>query len=883
MNQVRKYGKPAAIVVLLLVVAQSAVSFVVRTRRVREYLVAHLERAFGRPVTVGDFSAQLLPIPRLDVDAITVGEDPEFGNEYFLRAERMTASVRWWGLLKGDFEFGTMSLTRPSLILVRNASGVWNLEGWLPPPAWKAAGNLVTYGPQLPAESTHNLQKIEFDEGRVNFKFGADKRPFAFTNVSGSVEQVGTGRWQLQMEAVPWRSGVQLQSTGTLQVNGDVAGTLARLQPAQIRVHWEKVSLADLFRLITGNDYGVRGQLALDASAAVGKPVVGQTADAGKWQFVLRARATQIHRWDLTERNDNPQFNASAKGEWDLAAGEGRAEEWRIDSPRSNLQGSGTLWTSGNRCWNAHIAGAAVQAEDLLAWYRAFRPNIAEEVSIEELLTGTGTLSGWPLKLEDAHLRGSAGTLSVPGILLPLRIGEVRGELRKAIFIVEPVRLSLGEANLEQTVTRKAEKVGVKVRAAEAQDTAEIRASHNFASHSGALRVEGRLEKAENLFKLASAFGITLNRGWELTGGLTGAAELDWARGLVPNKQWNGAVGTAKSELQVAGLNLPIRLDDARLEWKKGQRSATVGRASAFGATWTGSISEAAAIHEGELPNWHFQLHADRLDAAELDRWVGPRSRPNWLQRLLPSLLGNSNAQAKPSELLRRISAEGDLFADTMVVEKLKLSKAHADLRLKDLRLEVRTADAQWAGGEVRGSMQAVFGATPKYEISAEMSSVSLGQLPWATRWADRWGGMASGTIHVKTEGVGRVDLLKQIRGSGQFTAKNVEFRGWDVSSSLDIGALRTGTSRWTGAAGEFSLKDRVVSLDGIQLDGPRGKTLLAGTIDFTQAANLTFSEASTDRHAATSQVPVGYLELSGPLDAPKVVVKTTLSDQAKR
>ena len=82
---------------------------------------------------VGRFSVQILPIPELDVDAVTIGEDPAFGNEYFLRAEHMTARLRWLGLLRGHFEFGTMSFTRPSLILVRNADGHWNLEGWLPP------------------------------------------------------------------------------------------------------------------------------------------------------------------------------------------------------------------------------------------------------------------------------------------------------------------------------------------------------------------------------------------------------------------------------------------------------------------------------------------------------------------------------------------------------------------------------------------------------------------------------------------------------------------------------------------------------------------------------------------------------------------------------
>jgi AsmA-like protein len=886
MNRFRKYLKIAAVLLVLLLAAQAGVSLLVKTHGVREYLLAHLSRAFGRPVTVGSFSAQLLPIPRLDVDAITVGEDPAFGNEYFLRAEGMTASLRWWGLFKGDFEFGTMSLTRPHLILVRNSLGVWNLEGWLPPPAWKAAGNYVTYGPQLPAESTHHLQKIEFDEGRINFKLGADKRPFAFTNVSGSVEQLGTGRWRLQIEAVPWRSGVQLQSTGTVQVSGDVAGTLARLQPAEIQVHWEKVSLADLFRLITGNDYGVRGQLALDGTANIGKPVAGQSYEEGKWQFALRVRASQIHRWDLTERDDNPRIDVNAKGKWDLAAGEGSAEELRIDLPHSNLQASGKLRVSEMRSWSAHVTSAAVQAEDLLAWYRAFQPDVAEDLAIDDLLTGNATVSGWPIKLEDAHAAGTTGTLSVPGFTRPVRIGELHGELRKAIFAVEPLRLSLSEAKVEQPAAGKAEKTAAKPSrpaVAETQDFAEIRASHDFAAQAGTLRVDARLEKAQNFLKLAAAFGKTLNHGWELTGGLTGTTEVEWDHGLLRNIHRSGSINAVKAELQVAGLNLPIRLDDTRLEWDKGQRNTTVNKAGAFGATWNGTISETLPVDGRELPRWKFQLHADRLDAAELDRWVGPRARPNWLQRLLPSLLGKSNTQAKASELLRRVSADGDLFADTVVIEKIKLSTAHANLLLMDLHLDVREAEAQWAGGEVRGSMLAVFGAAPKYEISAEIEQVSLGQLPWAARWAERWGGTASGKIHLRTGGVGREDLLKQLAGNGEFTAKNVEFRGWDVAGSLDAGALRTGASRWTNADGQFLLKDRVITLNAIRLSGPRGKTLLAGTIDFAQAANLTFSEAATDKRAAASPLPGHHLELKGPLDAPQVVMKATIAEQAKR
>jgi len=234
MLRLRTYGKWIGALVILLVLAQLGLPFLLRTHRMRTYFLSHLQRSFGRPVEARRFSMDILPFPRLDVEGVSINENPSFGREYFLRADRLTASVRWFGLLRGHFDFGTISLSRPSLILVRNEQGRWNLEGWLPPAPSKSTATAISYGPQSPADSGNHLQKIEFDEGRINFKTGDEKRPFAFTNVSGSVEQMGPGRWQLRLEAQPWRSGVELQSAGRVRVQGDIAGTSAPQLEARI-------------------------------------------------------------------------------------------------------------------------------------------------------------------------------------------------------------------------------------------------------------------------------------------------------------------------------------------------------------------------------------------------------------------------------------------------------------------------------------------------------------------------------------------------------------------------------------------------------------------------------------------------------------------------
>lgn len=872
MTRLRKIGNWAVLLVVLLVTAQLSVSFALRTRRIHGYLIAHLERTFGRPVQVGEFSAQILPIPRLDMEGVTVVEDPGFGAEYFLRAESMRASLRWMGLLRGQFEFGTMSLTRPSLILVRNVRGQWNLEGWLPPVASKATDGHAAYGPQ-PAEHTSNyLQKIEFEEGRINFKTGDEKRPFAFTDVTGSVEQVGPGRWRLKLQAKPWRSGVILQSAGILYASGDVAGTSARLQPAQVQVHWDKVSLADLFRLATGNDFGVRGEFGFDGTASMGAGEGGkQNAVPGRWKFDVQARALQVHRWDLTERNDNPRVSVQVKGVWDLWAREARAEEMSVDLPHSNIRGAGEFGTAADSSWRMNIESAAVEGQDILAWYRAFGPGVAEGLGVEQFFTGKGVVRGWPVRWEEGQLASEGGIVRVPELAEVLRVGVVRGGLKGNVMQVEPVRISVSAA-------AKTGKIAAKGR--ELQNWAEIRFSHDVVLKSGGIRADGHLDQPSIFFKTAAAVGKTVNHGWELGGGVSSAMEWNWDGGIFRNGRWNGSLHFLKAELQAAGLNLPMELDDARMEWKAGRKSATIASGSAFGAAWSGTIGEERGAGDGEVSGWKFQLHADHLDATEFDRWVGPRARPNWLQRLLPSLLGNANAGGKPSELLRRVSAEGEITADAVSVEKIKLSKARAKVSLQDLQLKLRDVEAQWAGGTVRGAMDAVFRGTPKYEITAQIERANLTQLPLKAGWTERWNGLASGSVHLTTAGVGRDELLAQIAGRGDVRFKNVEFRGWDVAESLESGAPKTGASRWGSGEGEFAVKDRGLSFEAIQLDGAGTKLWLTGSLGFAKEVSLTFRAMAVDGRGMESGAEARVLRVSGPPETPKVTVQTVSAVQ---
>ena len=866
MNRLQKWWKPALAIVALVIVLQACVSLLARTHRAHAYLVEHLERAFGRPLEVGSFDARILPTPRLDAEGITVDEDPAFGHEYFLRAEHLSANLRWMGLLRGHFEFGTISLNKPSLILVRNSEGRWNLERWLPPAKLNPSRNASAYGPVSPTASANRLEKIEFEEGRVNFKTEDDKQPFAFTNVSGTVEQISPARWQLQLAAQPWRSGVSLQSAGTIRVFGDLAGTSARLQPAEFTLHWSEASLADVFRLFRGQDYGVRGVFALDATAKSG---VVKEDRPGDWTILVQGRARQIHRWDLTERTDNPRLNLNVTGRWNAGTGNLAADEIALEGPRSNFRGMFRLAGGGVPSMELRLDSMGIQASDLLAWYRAFHSDVAEGVTADQYFTGGMILRGWPPTVESAALSSSGGIVRVPGFAEPVHIGPVTGGRERGMLMLGPMRVALG-GEPRDIVAPKRRRVALAM-----VNAADLTFAHDLNSQAGSISAEGNFTTVEDFLRLSAAFGQSQNHGWEMTGQATAVTKWEWKQPL--DGHWNGRIGFKKASLTVAGLNQPLKISEGELDWIDGRRVARVVRVEGFGGTWTGNIEETARADRENEANWNFHLYADQLDAADLDRWVGPRARPSWLQRLLPSLMGGSTPSTPASELVRRVNAEGELGITHLTIEKLKLEKLLARGSLHDLKLDVSDAQAEWAGGKVHAKINAKFSPRPVYEIAAKLERVNLAQLPGAGRVGERLSGVASGTLQVKTEGVGRDELLRKLAGRGDFHLNNVEFRGWDVNESVADGAAHTGVSRWAIGEGSLLLEDSHILLQDFHLDSGKQLTLVKGTLSFGRSADLAIETATArkSKDRKTNDSGAGHvLKISGPLDGPKVSVE---------
>jgi len=359
-------------------------------------------------------------------------------------------------------------------------------------------------------------------------------------------------------------------------------------------------------------------------------------------------------------------------------------------------------------------------------------------------------------------------------------------------------------------------------------------------------------------------------------------------------------VVVSKAYLAVAGLNQHLQVGNAACVWEHGTRSVLLGAVEGFGTSWTGTLRENPEVSADGQAHWSFHLHGGALDAAEIDRWVGPRARPSWLRSLLDSLGGAENKGGPPnagdepapsaaisaSGLIRQVDAQGDVSLDALTVENLRLENVRATGRLHGLQVDVSDVSAQWAGGKVRGKLNAKFAPRPVYEVTAQLEGVNLARLPEMPNISERLGGAASGNVHLTTEGVGRTELLQNLAGQGKVTLREVEFRGWDVEASVVDGAARAGVSRWARGTGAFTLAHRALQIEPLRLEDGRQLTLVRGSIDFAQRAD--FSIQTTDAEHLTSagppaskNAPGKSLKVSGPLNALQVTVDAALARDA--
>jgi hypothetical protein len=821
-------------------------------------LTRRLEAAFGRPVDVAHYSFSLLAGLRLEADRVTVAEDPRFGNEYFLRADSLTIGLHWGALLRGRIELGPLSLSGPSLNLVRLPDGEWNLESWLPRPR----GNLPTAS--APGRASLRLQRIDLSGGRVNFKQGDGKLPFALANVEGSVEQVSPGSWRINLQAQPFRAAVVVQQAGVLSLTGIVGGTSSRLRPASFELNWAGASLSDVLRLLRGNDYGVRGLFSLQLAA--------KTVDYD-WNLSLHTEFRSLHRWDLPLRPDDPAANLNVEARW--APDESRFELTQavLEAPRSNIHATGAMsWTTAPDAMQAAVKNAQLQIvssgvamADALTWYRAFHRDVPEQVALNGTATMHVTLAGWPPRIQKGIVASDGVELDGGSVRVPVRMGRASLLFTDHSISLLPAIFAIGVRSGEFRLRGSAQRVP--------------------RWHS-AWKLDGQTTEAGTFFVAANALGFSLPPGWLIDG--PAQFHLQWQDATLPLRSAvvasspsspssvfrhpQGTITLAGIEIRVPFLNREITHLSGTVNLSPGRNGDDVKiqltSADAFAANWRGTLERRAADDE-----WQFALSANELDAAEMDRWLNPQRRESLLDRILPFLASKPQPQPVPAWL----RGHGSVSVGEFALAPLSLSQFTADAALDGRKLALTNARAQFYGGEVLGSIALNLTAQPTYDATAKFTDVNLGSLAAQTAsLANLFAGTASGDIQISAKGIGRAALLGSLACRGDARIRDGAYNGMDLDESLRAGARRPGTTSFPAASADFSCADGQVRVPRLHLETQAAAYNAAGYADFKRQVNLEFTPLAVEKVAGFAPVndppkknPFGGFTLTGALNSP--------------
>jgi hypothetical protein len=717
--------------VIAAVAAVLLVLFLFRpgVRHLRYRIAGSIGSALGRRVELDDVRLRLLPRPGFDLEGLVIYDDPAFSAEPMIRAQEVSAAIRLRSLFRGRIEIATLSATEPSINLVRNDLGRWNLA------------SLIERNAQIPVAPTGKpayeprpaFPYLEADHARINFKIGQIKKSYALMDADVALWQDSENSWGARIKAEPVRTDFNLTDTGLLQLNATwQRASSLRVTPLQITALWQQGQLGQITKLLSGRDRGWRGGVSVSAK-------LSGTPEA--LRIESETAIERFHRYDIVER-ENVRLTANCSGQYDAVAGmvtgllcespvgEGtlrlRGETFLMaDPPAYDLTIEATKVPVSSmvrllRQAKQQIPGDLAATGLLNAEFRATRstPEAMQQVIVSRrsapafgsLWSGTGSLSNVRLVSHSANAVGGQDQLTFSTIPLALvsttaAIGNLpaasqRFDKRKETKDDEPAgpHLRIGPAPLK------------------VNSAAPVNVGGWLSSASYRFFLRGELE-IKDLFGVENVMALPIARP-----PAQGSASLD----VSVSGPWQGftgpvALGTAQLRnvrAAIRGLNEPLEIVSATIALSPEavsmeKISARIGSTHWSGeassprhctapSTATSAISNTTPDFGSAAPSciFQFDLTADQLTSGDLVAWLTPHpaKRPWYL-----ILNSDSKSPAGPSPLLA-VRAHGSLHIGQLGLKKLAVTQLVTKVELDGKKIALTGLRAQVLQGTHQGN-----------------------------------------------------------------------------------------------------------------------------------------------------------------------------------
>ena len=823
--------------------------FLVRpgAQRLRTRIVRSISLALGRPVDVGRVTLRLLPQPGFDLENFVVHEDPEFGAEPVLQSSEVVATVRVSSLLRGRLEIARLSLAEPSLNLVRNSEGRWNLEKLVE----RAASTPVAPTAKARSEVRPGFPYIEADHGRINFKFGQEKKPYALTEANFALWQDSENIWGIRLRAQPTRTDFNLSDTGRLAVDGSWQRS-ANLHetPLQFTMQWEGAQLGQVTKLTLGQDKGWRGAVRLSATLT-GSPRDLQVSTEGSIE--------DFRRYDIS---GDPALRLAAHCSGHYSTADHVFSALACRGP----VGDGEIALNGSVApmpgtYDLTMLARSLPIQPLVEFVRRVKKNLPTDivaagkvdasVSVRRKPSPSGMdpiWQGWGEVLA-LNVRSSATTTRIVLDKIPFTVSSARdfdlnhaglkqrtAPSRKSASTRNEARVEVGPFNLA---------LG---RPANATVRGQFsRSGYNFV-------VQGDSE-VERLLEVARTIGLPAPQP-----AASGEARINlhvgggWAGFAAPV-----VTGTAQLHsvhARVRGLGKPVEIASATIELTPSAAEVRKVTASAGDNTWRGSLTIPRQCDTPRACVIGFDLHTDEFVTDNLAALANaaPGKQP-WYRFL------SSPEQPKP--YLASIHAAGRLTAGRVLIHNLVANRVSSQVELEQGHLQLSKLRAEVLGGQHSGDWQVDFTVNPPAcRGTGTLEKVALVQV--ADAMHDAWiTGTASIEYRASTLGWTKAELLSHADASFQMEARDGSLPHLTLAG--ESSPLRV--NRFTG---KFLLRAGKFEIEPGKLQTPGGIYQLSGTASWSRVLDIKLA-----REGARG------LNVTGTLNQPHVTLSTTPETQA--
>lgn len=808
--------------------------------QLRYRIAGSIGSALGRKVGLDNVRIRLLPRPGFDLEGLVIYDDPAFSAEPMMRAQDVSAAIRLRSLLRGRLEIATLSATEPSINLVRNDHGRWNLASLL-----ERSAHIPAAPTGKPAsERRPAFPYLEATHARINFKIGQAKKSWALTDADVALWQESENSWGARMTAQPVRTDFNLTDTGVVQLNAtwQRASTLSDT-PVQVAVQWQKGQLGQITKLFSGRDRGWRGGVSFGANLS-GTPKA----------LLMRSQLSieDFRRYDIMG-SGSVRLSTACAGHYSTQ--DSTLTDLSCESPVNGgfVRLNGNLGLiSSPPSYDLTLTADKVPLPSLLQVLRHAKKGLPAD------LAANGRLDA---EIHVVRAESAAVQLTGEGAATDVRLSSNSGK-DEITFGDVPLAVSnadekkgSGKAGSKQTDAEPVEahlQIGPFSLAMGASTAASAAGWLSASGYRFSLRGD---TEVKNLYRLANTLGLS---GFRPVA--DGSARVD----VGVSGAWQGfaapeAVGTAQLRsvrTGMRGLNLPIEIAFAILKVDPETVSLEKLAAQIGDTHWSGAVrAPRRCAPEGCV--FQFDLGADELSSGGLAEWFTPRPAKRPWYRILTS----SEQQGKSPLLAMR--ARGHLRINRLSLKDVDASLIVAQVDLDRGKIALTGLRGQVFQGTHQGDWVIdVSAMPPHYQAKGQLQNISMAQM--STAMDDAWAtGTADGEFDLTTSGVNFSDMLAHAEGALQFTVRNGTLARLELPDAakpfpvhlfaanvkIKNGTWKLNTGKLESHDGIYQVSGAASPVSGLNLILTRGDEQswnITGTLLKPNVAHATRTEART-------------------------------------